>query len=106
MRKHWGIFAYIPCLSHQPFVGVYDYALDREFTDLFRPHEIYKDEHTAFDVSMDEIRIWTDRPKNVINVFIQESDWVLSKCTSTGQRLYLPLLRQLMKLNYKPPKET
>ena len=106
MRKHWGILAYIQLVSHQPFVGVYEYAFDREFKELFTERVIFKDDHTAFDVNMYEIRIWTVRPKNTINVFLRETDWILSRCAYAGRRLYLPLLRQLLKLNYKPPKET
>ena len=117
MRSYWGIIAFLQqgtyidppanyYTGYKSFVGVYEYTLDREFKESFQPCVIFKDEHTAFDVQhLYAIRIWTDRPKNAINVFIQETDWICSKYPRANY-LYLPLLRQLMKLNYKPPKET
>lgn len=113
--KCLGIFGYLkPNVDHRwvpgsttstPFVGCYEYTIERKFEDLFQPHVILKDNHTAFVVSLYEIRIYTDRPKNTINVFLHEIDWIFSECRH-AEYLYIPLLRELLKLNYKQPKET
>lgn len=101
--KYWSIVGYL----HEsiPFVGCYEHEIYVDFKELFQPRVVFKDDHTVFDVNLYKICIYTDRPKNTINVFLHEIDWIFSECRD-AKYLYLPLLRQLLKLNYKPPKET
>lgn len=97
--KYWGIIGYLR-KGFIPFVGCYEYETDVDFKSLFQPHVVFKDDHTAFNVTSYDISIWTMAPQNTINVFLRETDWFFSGCACAGRRLYLPLVRALLKLNY------